>query len=117
MAINARVPGKVMEARVRKKMRVQKKLKKTQKAAENLMSQEGISEFNKLKQVSKLYDKSKNNLKDTKKYLVSKKGKTGGGKDSRNVKHVDSRMKKDKRSQKVRKTRHVHRKNTKRGRF
>ena len=32
-AINARVPSKVMEARVRKKMRVQKKLKKTQKAA------------------------------------------------------------------------------------
>ena len=33
MAINARVPMKVMEARVRKKKRVQKKLKKTQKAA------------------------------------------------------------------------------------
>jgi len=43
MAINARVPQKVMEARVRKKMRVQKKLKKTQKAAESLMSQDGIS--------------------------------------------------------------------------
>lgn len=33
MAINARVPKKIMEARVRRKMRVQKKLKKTQKQA------------------------------------------------------------------------------------
>lgn len=104
-AINARVPGKVMEARVRKKMRVQKKLKKTQKAAENLMAQDGISEYNKLKQVSKMYDKSKDNLKDKKKYKVSKKGKTGAGKDSRNVKHVDSRLKKDKRSMKIKKNR------------
>ena len=31
MAINARVPQKIMEARVRKKMRVQRKLKKTHK--------------------------------------------------------------------------------------
>jgi len=67
--------------------------------------------------VSKLYDKSKSNLKDNKKYMVSKKGKTGAGKDSRNVKHVDSRMKKDKRSRIVKKSRHVHRKQKKKGKF
>jgi len=39
MAINARVPKKIMEAKVRKKMRVQKKLKKTQKVAEGVMGQ------------------------------------------------------------------------------
>ncbi len=76
-----------------------------------------MTEFNKLKQVSKLYDKSKRELKDKKQYVVSKKNKTGGGKDSRNMKHVDSRMKKDKRSMKIRKTRHVHRKDKKKARF
>ena len=81
------------------------------------MNQEGISEYNKLKQVSKMYDKSKQNLKDKKKYLVSKKSKTGAGKDSRNVKHVDKRLKKDKRSAKIKKTRHVNRKHKKRGKF
>ena len=39
MAINARVPKKIMEAKVRRKIRVQRKLKKTQKQAENVMSQ------------------------------------------------------------------------------
>jgi hypothetical protein len=67
--------------------------------------------------VSKLYDKGKRELKDAKKYVVSSKNKTGGGKDSRNVKHVDKRMKKDKRSLKIKKTRHVHRNTKKRGKF
>jgi hypothetical protein len=39
MAINARVPKKILEAKVRRKLRVQKKLKKTQKQAETVMSQ------------------------------------------------------------------------------
>ena len=81
------------------------------------MSQQGVTEYNKLRQVSKLYDKSKRELKDKKNYIVSKKGKTGGGKDSRNVKHVDSRMKKDKRSLKIRKSHMGHRKHKRRGKF
>lgn len=117
MAINARVPKKIMEARVRKKIRVQRKLKKTQKQAEQVMSQDGVTEYNKLRQVSKMYDKIKGDLKDKKKYVVSKKTATGKGKDSRNVKHVDNRMKKDKRSQKIKKSRQVHRKHKKRGKF
>lgn len=64
-----------------------------------------------------MYDKSKRELKDTKKYVVSKKARTSGGKDGRGVKHVDKRMKKDKRSQKIKKTRQVHRKNKKKARF
>lgn len=64
-----------------------------------------------------MYDKSKRQLKDNKKYIVSKKNKTAGGKDSRNVKHVDNRMKKDKRSMKIKKTRQVHRKHKRRGKF
>lgn len=76
-----------------------------------------MTEFNKLRQVSRMYDKSKRELKDNKKYVVTSKSKTSSGKDSRGVKHVDKRLKKDKRSLKVRKTRHVHRKNTKRAKF
>lgn len=117
MAINARVPKKILEAKVRRKLRTQKKLKKTQKAAEAVMSQDGVTEYNKLRQVSKMYDKSKRELKMEKKYIVSSKSRTGQGKDSRNVKHVDNRMKKDKRSLKVKKTRQVHRKHKRRGKF
>ena len=98
-------------------MRIQKKLKKTQKQAEVVMSQEGVTEYNKLRQVSKMYDRSKRELKDNKKYVVSSKNTTGHGKDSRNVKHVDKRMKKDKRSLKIRKKRQVHRRHKKSGKF
>ncbi len=98
MAINARVPKKILEAKVRRKIRVQKKLKRTQKKAEHVMSQEGITEVNKLRQVGKMYDKSKRELKDNKKYVIGKQTKAVGGKDSRKVKHVDARLKKDKRA-------------------
>ena len=70
MAINARIPKKIMEAKVRKKMRMQKKLKKVQKKAEMLMTQEGINEVSKLRQVGKLYDKEKRTFKDKKKYVI-----------------------------------------------
>lgn len=117
MAINARIPKKIMEAKVRKKIRMQKKLKKVQKKAENVMGQEGISEISKLRQVGKMYDKEKRGLKETKKYVVTKKFKTAKGKDGRNAKHVDARLKKDKRSQKISKTRQVRRKDKRKGKF
>lgn len=82
------------------------------------MSQEGINEVSKLRQIGKMYDKSKRELKDNKKYVVSKKSKTVSGKDSRKVKHVDTRMKKDNAmSKKIKKTRHVKRKHKRRGKF
>jgi hypothetical protein len=64
-----------------------------------------------------MYDKSKRELKDNKKYVVSKSARTANGKDGRNVKHVDARLKKDKRSLKVKKTRQVNRKHKRRGKF
>jgi len=39
MAINARIPKKILEAKVRRKIRVKKKLSKTQKLAETVMNQ------------------------------------------------------------------------------
>jgi hypothetical protein len=82
------------------------------------MSQEGVTEVSKLRQIGKLYDKSKRELKDTKKYVIGKKAQSIGGKDSRKVKHVDSRLKKDKRAQKrISKTRHIKRTHKRRGKF
>ena len=45
-----------------------------------------------------MYDKSKRELKDNKKYVIGKQTKAVGGKDSRKVKQVDKRLKKDKRA-------------------
>ena len=74
--------------------------------------------MNKLRQVGKMYDKSKRELKDNKKYVKSKKSKSMGGKDSRKVKHVDKRLKKDKaKTKQIKKTKHVHRKHKRRGKF
>lgn len=82
------------------------------------MSQEGITEVSKLRQIGKLYDKSKRELKDKKKYVVGKKTKAVGGKDSRKVKHVDNRLKKDKRAEKrISKSRHVNRRHKRKGKF
>jgi AdoMet-dependent rRNA methyltransferase SPB1 len=118
MAINARVPKKILEAKARRRKRIQSKLKKTEKKADTIMSQEGITEVNKLRQVGKLYDQSKRQLKDSKRYVIGKKGGAVGGKDTRKVKHVDRRLKKDKRALKrISKTRQVKRHSRKRGRF
>lgn len=84
------------------------------------MTQDGINEMSKLKQVTKLYDKSKEKLKEGKKYIVGKKGKASGRKDGRSVKHVDRRMKKDKlamKNKKIKKTRQVKRTHKRRGKF
>lgn len=65
-----------------------------------------------------MYQKEFKANKDTKKYIVSKRFKGVGGKDSRTIKHVDSRLKKDKRAGKrIKKTRQVHRKQKTKTRF
>lgn len=82
-----------------------------------IMNQEGMNEISKLRQVGKLYDKEKQGLKDKKKYVVTKKFKSAKGKDGRSTKHVDARLKKDKRSQKLSKTRQIKRTHKRRGKF
>lgn len=52
----------------------------------------------KIKQVKSLYAKEKKGLQQEKKYIVGKKGAGGPGKNSRFVKHVDSRLKKDRKA-------------------
>jgi AdoMet-dependent rRNA methyltransferase SPB1 len=63
MAINTRVPKKILEAKVRRKIRTQKKLKRAEKKADSIMKQEGLTEASKMRQVGKLYDQSKRKLK------------------------------------------------------
>lgn len=79
-AINARAPKKVLEAKIRKKMKLNRKLKKVKQRAEKVLDQEGVDEYHKMKEVNKMYMKEFKAHKDEKKYIVSKKFKGAGGK-------------------------------------
>ena len=84
------------------------------------MDQEGVEEYHKMKEVNRLYSKEMRDTKPNKKYIVSTKHKTGApGKSGRGVKFVDTRLKKDSRALKkrIKKTRHVSRKNKKKSKF
>lgn len=117
-AINARAPKKVLEAKIRKKMKMQRKMKTAQNRAQKVLDQDGIDEYHKMREVNKIYQKEMRANKTDKKYVVTKRWKGPGGKESRGVKYVDSRLKKDKRAGKrIKKTRHVHRKDKRKARF
>jgi|JI6StandDraft_1071083.scaffolds.fasta_scaffold01793_14 AdoMet-dependent rRNA methyltransferase SPB1 len=118
LAINARAPKKVLEAKIRKRMKLNRKMKKVSQRAQKVLDQDGIDEYHKMKEVNKLYQRELSDNKDTKKYIVGKAWKGVGGKGGRSVKYVDSRLKKDKRATKrISKTAHKKRKNTKKARF
>lgn len=118
LAINARAPKKVLEAKIRKRMKLNRKMKKVGQRAQKVLDQDGIDEYHKMKEVNKLYARELKAGKDNKKYIVSKSWKGKGGKEGRSVKYVDSRLKKDKRATKrISKTRHVKRRDTKKARF
>jgi len=89
---------KVAEAKIRNYKRMEKKMKKAKNKANTIMETEGISEQMKIKQVKSLYAKEKQSLNTEKKYIIGKKGASGPGKNSRFVKHVDNRLKKDRRA-------------------
>lgn len=93
-----------MEAKIRRQRRLQKRMKKAKSKASQIMASEGVSENLKMQQISSLYKKELAMNKPEKRYVVSKKVNIGakGKKDSRTVKHVDRRMKKDKRADKAR---------------
>jgi AdoMet-dependent rRNA methyltransferase SPB1 len=99
--INDRMPKKILEAKARKKNKLNKKLDKIKKKAQVISNQEEISEFSKLKQIQKLYKKEYERSKEKKKYVVSRSFKVDNRKNTRNIKHVDRRLKKDKRAMKA----------------
>ena len=103
--ITVRMPKKVLEAKARKRNRLNKRLQKIKKQAENIASQDEYTELSKVKQIEKLYKREINRSKDKKKYIISRSWANNKGKDGRNVRHVDRRLKKDKRAAKAREKR------------
>ena len=103
--ITVRMPKKVLEAKARKRNRLNKRLQKIKKQAENIANQEEYTEISKVKQIEKLYKREINRNKDKKKYIISRSWSNNKGKDNRNIRHVDRRLKKDKRAIKAREKR------------
>ena len=103
--ITVRMPKKVLEAKARKRNRLNKRLQKIKKQAENIANQDEYTEISKVKQIEKLYKREINKSKDKKRYIISRSWSNNKGKDSRNVRHVDRRLKKDKRALKAREKR------------
>ena len=101
-AYNARPSKKVEEAKNRKKKRLTKAMQKIKKKAVVIADQD-INEASKMKQIQKLYKKEKTKHQEEKTYVVNRTFKSSQGlKSGRNVKMVDSRMKKDMRNEKFR---------------
>ena len=94
--ITVRMPKKVLEAKARKRNKLNKRLQKIRKQAEGIANQDEYTEISKVKQIEKLYKREINKSKEKKRYIISRSWSNNKGKDSRNVRHVDRRMKKDK---------------------
>ena len=103
--ITVRMPKKILEAKARKRNKLNKRLQKIRKQAEGIANQDEYTEISKVKQIEKLYKREINKSKEKKKYIISRSWSNNKGKDSRNVRHVDRRMKKDKRAAKAREKR------------
>ena len=103
--ITVRMPKKILEAKARKRNKLNKRLQKIRKQAEGIANQDEYTEISKVKQIEKLYKREINKSKEKKKYIISRSWSNNKGKDSRNIRHVDRRMKKDKRAIKAREKR------------
>jgi hypothetical protein len=68
-----------------------------------VIANEDINEASKMKQIQKLYRKEKDKHKETKNYVVNRSfNANGASKNSRLIKHVDARMRRDSRNEKLR---------------
>ncbi len=92
---NSRMPKKILEAKARKKNKLAKRLDRVKKKAQAISNQDDINEFSKVKQIEKIYRKELNKTKEKKRYIVARSNRKNMGKNSRNVKFVDRRLKKD----------------------
>jgi AdoMet-dependent rRNA methyltransferase SPB1 len=99
--VNDRMPKKVLQAISRKKNKLARRMEKVKKKAQVISNQEEINEISKVKQIEKMYKRELNRSKEKKKYVVARSNKIRTGKPARNVKYVDKRLKKDKRSMKA----------------
>ena len=100
-AYNERPSKKVMEAKARKKKQLAKAMNKIKVKAQ-VIAEQDINEGSKMRQIEKLYKKEKFKQIEEKKYVVNKTFNHHSGKTKvpRNMKLVDSRMKKDTKIQK-----------------
>jgi AdoMet-dependent rRNA methyltransferase SPB1 len=98
---NDRMPKKILEAKARKRNKLNKRMIKVKKQAQVISNQDEINELSKVKQIKKLYRKEMERHKEKKKYVVSRSFKTNNRANTRNIKHVDKRLKKDKRAVKA----------------
>lgn len=98
--INAKPMKKAQEAIARRKKRFARKLESVKQKAEAIANQDELSEGLKLRQIDRMYRKELVKRKPEKKYAVSTKAKAGTTKpgESRFLKRVDRRLKKDKRA-------------------
>lgn len=103
--INDRMPKKILEAKSRKRNKLEKRLKRVKKQAQAISNQDDLKEFSKVKQIEKLYKKERSKMKEKKRYVVNRSSRIKAGKNSRTVKHVDKRMKKDRRAVKAKEKR------------
>jgi len=110
-AVNARPIKKLAEAKARKKMKMMRKLDRLKIQADAIINQDNVSAEEKIKAIDKLYSltRAKTKLKPQRAYVVtSKSGITRPAKSKTKGKgktitvQVDSRMKKDKRAEKIR---------------
>lgn len=100
---NARPSKKVTEAKARKKRRLAKAMNKV-KAKAQIIAEQDINEGSKMRQIEKLYKREKNKQKEEKKYVVTRNiHQSGKVRVARNVKMVDSRMRKDLKRDKAKK--------------
>jgi AdoMet-dependent rRNA methyltransferase SPB1 len=98
---NARPSKKVEEAKARKKKKLGRAMEKIKKKA-TVIADQDLNEASKMRQIQKLYRNEKKKHKESTTYTVNKNFKQSSGtlKAGRNVKFVDSRMKKDLKRQK-----------------
>jgi AdoMet-dependent rRNA methyltransferase SPB1 len=106
--INARPMQKVAEAKARKKNRIDNKLMRLRTKANAIAEAPDLPESSKLKQIQKMYAKTKLDPKKETKFVVRKQFQTRSGTSSRGIaaksktggktKIVDRRMKKEKRA-------------------
>lgn len=96
--INSRTPKKILEAKNRKKKKMLKAMDKLKKKAQTIVNQDDMGEVSKIREIEKLYKKEMIKNQPKKKYVIARANQKVAGKNSKSLKFVDKRLKKDKRS-------------------
>jgi AdoMet-dependent rRNA methyltransferase SPB1 len=105
-AIDSRATHRVAEAQARKKKRMARAMEKAKLRAGKILEADDIPDSAKKKELERIFSKAKSKFKPTKTYVVGGQRLDHGSKGGRNqvsyTRHVDSRLKADKRAAKAR---------------